>query len=66
MMPTLMQISELNKRLIYLYNMGIPPELIQFSRRGDKPYIIIYTKPIHDIRETRWFTIDHEGNWGEK
>ena len=61
MMPTLRQIKRLNQFLIDLYAMNISPEVIKFSRRGDKPFIIISVEPIHDLKMARWITIDWEG-----
>ena len=62
MMPTLRQIERLNRFLLDSYTMGVPPEVIKFSHRGLKPLVIIFLEPIHDIKLTRWFTIDWEGN----
>ena len=61
MMPTLEQINRLNRFLLDLYAMDIPPESIKFSRRGHRPFIIIQAEPIHDLRMERWFTINWEG-----
>jgi len=61
MMPSLKQIRMLNQLLLNLYNIKIPPEVIKFSRRGNKPFIIIQIEPIHDLKMARWFVIDWEG-----
>ena len=61
MMPTLEQIKTLNQFLLNIRVTNISPEIIKFSRRGIKPFIIITVEPIHDIRMGRWFTIDWEG-----
>lgn len=61
MMPTLEQIERLNRFLVYLYGIGVSPEVIKFSKREDKPFIIIQLEPIHDIKMTRWFVINWEG-----
>ena len=61
MMPTLKQIKRLNELLLDLYSMHISPEVIKFSYRGNRPFIIVTIEPIHDIRKERWFTIDLEG-----
>lgn len=61
MMPTLRQIERLNRLLMDLYNMKIPPESIKFSRRGDKPFIIVIAEPIYDIKKARWFNIYWDG-----
>lgn len=61
MMPTLRQIKRLNGFLIYLYGIGVSPDVIKFSRREDKPFIIIQLEPIHDIKMARWFVIDSKG-----
>ena len=59
MMPTLKQIERLNQLLLDLYYMQIPPESIKFSRRDNKPFVIVVAEPIHDIQEARWYYI----NW---
>ena len=41
--------------------MSITPDIVKFSHRGNKPFIIIAIEPIHDIRKERWFAIDWEG-----
>lgn len=61
MMPTLRQIERLNRFLIYLHGIGVSPDIIKFSRREDKPFIIIQLEPIHDIRMVRCFVINWEG-----
>lgn len=61
MMPTLRQIKRLNQFLLDLYSLSIIPEVIRFSRRGNRPFIMITVEPIHDIKRERWFTIDWEG-----
>ena len=61
MMPTLRQIERLNRFLLDSYTMGVPPRVITFSHRGQKPLIIIDIEPIHEIRKARWFSIDSEG-----
>ena len=66
MMPTLEQIKRLNQFLLDIYLMKIPPQIIQFSHRKDKPFIIIQLEPIHDLKMARWITIDSEGNLGER
>ncbi|OGI20731.1 MAG: hypothetical protein A3B68_09340 [Candidatus Melainabacteria bacterium RIFCSPHIGHO2_02_FULL_34_12] len=66
MMPTLRQIKRLNQFLLDAYVMKIPPEYIKFSRREDKPFIIIQLEPIHDIKMARWIEINWEGALNEK
>ena len=41
--------------------MHIRTEVIKFSYRSNRPFIMITVEPIHDIRKERWFTIDWEG-----
>ncbi len=66
MMPTLRQIKRLNQLLLDLYVMKIPPEVIKFSRRGNKPFIMISAEPMHDIKKVRWFEINSEGDLDEE
>ena len=61
MMPTLKQIERLNSFLIYLHGIDVSPDVIKFSRRESKPFIIIQIEPIHDLKMARWFVIDWEG-----
>ena len=61
MMPTLKQIERLNQFLLDLYSMKVPPEIVKFSRRGNKPFIIIQIEPLHNIKMTRWYTINWRG-----
>ena len=61
MMPTLEQINRLNRFLLDIYAMGIPPEVIKFSREDNRPFIIISIEPIHEIKRSRWFVIDWKG-----
>ena len=41
--------------------MGIPPEVIKFSQKDNRPFIIISVEPIHEIKRSRWFVIDWKG-----
>ena len=61
MMPTLEQISRLSRFLLDIHGMGISPEVIKFSREDNRPFIIISVEPIHEIKRSRWFTIDWKG-----
>ena len=61
-MPTLRQIERLNRFLLDLYVMKIAPQNINFSHRENKSFIIITIEPIHEIKRTRWFSLDWEGN----
>lgn len=65
MMPTVEQIKRLNQFLLDTYSMQIPPDVIKFSHRDNKPYIIILLESIHDLKMVRWMTIDWKGNLGE-
>ena len=66
MMPTLEQINRLNRFLVDLYFMELPPDIIKFSHREGKPFIMIAIEPMHDIKIARWITIDWEGDLGER
>ena len=61
MIPTLKQIKRLNQLLLDLHALGVPPEIVKFSHRSDKPFIILIAEPIHDIKESRWYFINHNG-----
>ena len=60
-MPSLKQIKRLNQLLIDLHILNIPPSIIKFSHRVNKPYIIVIAEPIHDLKESRWYFINSNG-----
>ena len=66
MMPTLRQIKTLNQLLVDLYALRIPPERVIFSRRGDKPFVILVAEPRHEIKEARWYYIEWHGRYYKK
>ena len=63
MMPTLEQLATLNKFLLDLYSMKVPPEFIKFSWKEEKPQIHISVEPVHDIKMERWFIINWKGEF---
>ena len=60
MMPTLRQLKSLKQLLFDLHYLSITPSAIKFSKRQNKPFIIIVAESNPSTKDAKWYCIDDE------